>query len=75
MRVDPDLSAVLLDSTVGRARVRAPKQAADPARGRNRGGFSTQIRLLMDRQGRPLSLRVTGGPRHDHTQVWARFAA
>ena len=62
-----------LDSTVGRAHVSAagaPKhQGADPARGRSRGGFGTQIHSLADLRGRPLRLRVTGGPRHDRTQA------
>ena len=50
----------------------APKQQeADPARGRSRGGFGTQIPILADRQGRPRPLRVTGGPRHDRTQARA----
>ena len=68
MRADPDLSAVLLDGTVVRASAGAAKnQVADPARGHSRGGFSTQIHLLTARKGRPLSLRVTGNPRHDRT--------
>ena len=63
------------DSTIGRAHVSAAgapkKPEADPARGRSRGGFGTQIPILADRQGRPLHLRVTGGPRHDRTQARA----
>ena len=46
-----------------------PKKEADPARGRHRGGFGAPIPSLADRQGRPLHLRVTGGPRHDRTQA------
>ena len=50
------------------ARAGAPqKKEADPALGRSRGGFGTQIHVLSDRRGRPLGLRVTGGPRHDRT--------
>ena len=45
------------------------KKGTDPARGRSRGGFGTQIPSLADRRGRPLHLRVTGGPRHDSTQA------
>ena len=60
-----------LDSTIMRAHVSAAgapqKQGTDPARGRSRGGFGTQIPILADRRGRPLHLRVTGGPRHDRT--------
>ena len=56
----------------GTARAGAPKtKEADPARGRSRGGFGTQIHILADRQGRPLRLRVTGGPRQDRTQARA----
>ena len=55
-----------------RAHMRAPKRTkAEPARGRSRGGFGTQIPLLADRRDRPLRLRVTGGPRPDRTQARA----
>ena len=33
----------------------------DPALGRSRGGFSTQIHILADQWGRSLCLRLTGG--------------
>ena len=75
LQAKPDLSAVWLDSTIGRAHVRAagaPKnKEAEPALGRSRGGFGTQIHILADRRGRPLHLRVTGGQRHDSTQARA----
>ena len=75
LRDEPDLSAVRLDSTVVRAHVSAagaPKQKeTDPALGRSRGGFGSQIHILADRRGRPLCLRLTGGPRHDSTQARA----
>ena len=68
-----------LDSTVGRAHVSAagaPKnKGKDPALGRSRGGFGIQIHILADRRGRPLRLRVPGGPRHDRTQARARVEA
>ena len=35
-------------------------KGTDPALGRSRGGFGTQIHILADRRGRPLRLRVTG---------------
>ena len=64
---------MLLDSTIVRAHVSAAgtpqKKETEPALGRNRGGFGSQIHILADRQGRPLNLRVTGGPRHDSTQA------
>ena len=67
-QVDPDLSPrggtarPGASSHVWRAH---PKNQADPALERSRGGFSAQIRILADRQGRSLCLRVTGGQRHD----------
>ena len=65
MQTDPDLSAVRLDSTVGRMHMSAagaPKnKEAEPVLGRSRGSFSPQIHILTDRWGRPLRLRVTGG--------------
>ena len=71
LQADPDLSVVQLDSTVVRAHVSAagapPKTETDPALGRSRGGFGTQIHVLADQRGRPLRLCVTGGPRHDRT--------
>ena len=75
LQANPDLSAVRLDSTVVRAHVSAagapPNQGTDHALGRSRSGFGTQIHVLADRRGRPLRLRVTGGPRHDSTQARA----
>ena len=75
LQVDQDLSAVRLDSPVVRAHVSAagaPKnREADPALGRSRGGFDTQIYVWADRRGRPLRLCVTGGQRHDRTQALA----
>ena len=60
LQAAPDLSAVLWDSTIVRAHVSAagapPKQEAEPALGRSRGGFGTQIHILADRRGRPLCL-------------------
>ena len=64
-----------LDSTIVRAHVSAAgapqNQGTDPALGRSRDGFGTQIHRRADRRGRPLPLRVTGGPRHDSTQAQA----
>ena len=76
---EPDLSAVRRDSTVGRAHVRAAgapqHKETDPALGRSRGGFGSQIHILADQRGRPLCLRLTGGPRHDSTQARDRVEA
>ncbi len=51
------------------------KKGQDPALGRSRAGFSTQIHILADQRGRPLRLRLTGDPRHDRTQARARVKA
>ena len=75
LQAQPDLSAVRLDSTIGRAHVSAAgapkKKEAEPALGRSRGGFGSQIPSLADLRGRSLRLRVTGGQRHDRTQAQA----
>ena len=69
LRADPDLSAMWLDSTVGRAWQAHPKREKDPALGHSRGSFNTQIRRLTDGRGYSPGLRVTGGPRPDRTQA------
>ena len=76
MRADPDLSAVLLDSTVGRA----PAGAAGAPQNRRRipravaAGATSAPRStsLTDRQGRPLGLRVTGGSDPAHATPASR---
>ena len=51
LQANPDLSAVRLDSPVVRAPVSAagapPKKEAEPALGNSRGGFRTQISILV----------------------------
>ena len=69
LRDEPDLSAVRLDSTVGRAAGAPKTKEPDPALGRSRGGFGSQIHILADQRGRPLCLRLTGGPLHDRTRA------
>lgn len=39
--------------------------------GRSRGGFSTKLHLPCDGRGRPLSAVLTGGQRHESTQLGA----
>ena len=46
-----------------------PNKGLDPALGRRRGGLSTPIHIRADPRGRPLCLRLTGGPHHDSTQA------
>jgi len=73
--VEPDLEWLLLDSTIIRAH---PCAAGAPASqggqaaqalGRSRGGFSTQIHVVVDALGNPLDFILTGGQRHDVTQA------
>ena len=58
-QADPDLSRRVVGQ---HDRARLNKEAILLS-GRSRDSCRTQIRVLADRQGRPLSLRVTGGPR------------
>ncbi len=44
-----------------------PKEPADHALGRSRGGFSTKLHILCDRCGHPLHAHVTGGQVHEST--------
>jgi transposase len=41
----------------------------DEALGRSRGGFSTKLHVSGDGKGRPLSIVITAGQRHDSTQA------
>jgi len=43
--------------------------APDEALGRSRGGLSTKLHLSCDGKGRPLSVVVTPGQRHESTQL------
>ena len=65
-----DLSAVQLDSTVGRAHVSAAGAPKHKEAGSRTGSQPGRLRHpnphpLADLRGRPLRLRVTGGQRHD----------
>jgi transposase len=46
-------------------------EAGDEALGRSRGGFSTKLHLAFEGRGRPLAVRLTGGQRHESTQLAA----
>jgi transposase len=48
---------------------------ADEALGRSRGGFTTKLHLAFDGRGRPLSIVLTAGQRHDSTQLEATLDA
>ena len=41
------------------------------ALGRSRGGLTTKLHLAFDGRGRPLSVRLTAGQRHESTQLEA----
>jgi transposase len=43
--------------------------AADEALGRSRGGFTTKLHLAAEGRGRPLTVRLTAGQRHESTQL------
>lgn len=69
---DPDLGALLLDSTIIRAHQHAAGAAGScneaEALGRSRGGFSTKIHVACDGVGKPVSIILTPGQDHDITQ-------
>ena len=47
----------------------------DEALGRSRGGLTTKLHLSCDGKGRPLSVLVTPGQRHESTQLGALLDA
>lgn len=53
----------------GRWKKRDPKEPADHALGRSRGGFSTKIHLLCDAHGHPLEFHLTAGEAHESTAL------
>ncbi len=42
------------------------KQSVDYCTGRSRGGLTTKIHAVVDRNGLPLRLALTGGQQHDN---------
>ena len=78
---DPDMAAVMPDSTAVRAHMCAAggskKEGAseqEQCLGRSRGGFSSKIHLLVDALGFPLQFILTGGERHDLSQAESLLA-
>lgn len=69
---DPDLGALILDSTIIRAHQHAAGAAGSGAEaealGRSRGGFSTKIHVACDGLGKPVEIILTPGQDHDVTQ-------
>lgn len=47
----------------------------DEALGRSRGGLTSKVHLCCDGRGRPLSVSVTPGQRHESTQLVALLEA
>ena len=54
-----------------RGRKKGLLNPSDEALGRSKGGFPTKLHLCCDGKGRPLSLVLTGGQRHESTQLEA----
>jgi transposase len=50
---------------------REKRGQSQQALGRSRGGFTTKIHVVVDGLGNPLRFLLTGGQRHDITQVLA----
>ena len=53
-----------------RWRTKGKRGQSNQALGRSRGGFSTKIHVVVDGLGNPLRFLLTGGQRHDITQVY-----
>lgn len=54
---------------VGRRKKGDPEEPEDHALGRSRGGFSTKIHILCDRNGNPLHFHLTPGQSHESTTL------
>ena len=48
---------------------RDPEEPQDHALGRSRGGLSSKIHLLCDREGHPLQFQITAGQAHESTAL------
>lgn len=72
-QVDPDMEAVMIDTTIVRAHACSAGYKKDSqtqeALGRSKGGFTTKIHALVDSLGNPLKFVLTPGQRHDITQA------
>jgi transposase len=68
---DPDLAALMLDSTMIRAHQHAAGAAPKKSRTEkpSRGGFSSKLHLAVDAQGQPLELCLGPGEEHDITRA------
>jgi len=57
--------------TERRVRKKGEEASEGEALGRSRGGLTTKLHLAFDGRGRPLSVRLTAGQRHESTQLAA----
>jgi transposase len=55
--------------------VKQPGERSGEALGRSRGGLTSKLHLAVDGKGRPLSILVTAGQRHESTQLAALLDA
>jgi hypothetical protein len=67
----PEPATRLPTRTGKRAGKKGAGEAGDEALGRSRGGLSTKLHLAFEGRGRPLAVRLTGGQRHESTQLAA----
>jgi IS5 family transposase len=54
---------------------RAKRGSSDRGMGRSRGGLASKIHALVDADGRPVALRLTGGQAHDSQEAEALLEA
>jgi transposase len=59
----------------GRREKNDPEEPPDHAIGRSRGGLSTKIHLLCDRDGHPLTFVLSAGQSHESTMLEAVLAS
>ncbi|WP_390635869.1 IS5 family transposase [Limnoglobus roseus] len=74
---DPDVSTLILDSTVVRAHPHAAgagKKAGDQAVGRSPGGFGTKVHAAVTGRGHPVALLLTPGQAGDGPRAAALLA-
>ncbi|WP_443193022.1 IS5 family transposase [Novosphingobium sp. KACC 22771] len=68
---------VMIDSTCVRVHqhgATAKKGSFDHGMGRSRGGLTSKLHALVDAEGRPVGLRLTGGQVHDACEAEALIA-
>lgn len=70
-----DANVQMIDSTIVRAHQHAScfKHGASEELGRSRGGLTTKIHAVVDANGLPLHVAITGGQQHDSLAARARL--